>query len=78
MWDNHLITASFDSLSQRAPDTAANYMHAARREIDSLYGEGYADKNPAIVAVFMQTAAFDFATGAICKILQGLKETSKP
>jgi hypothetical protein len=63
------ITASFDTLLEQAPTTAAVYLRAAKREIDSVFGEGYAAKNPALVAAFIQAAASDMNTATNSKVM---------
>ena len=37
--------------------TAHDYLLAAVRDIDAIFGKGYAAKNPALVGAYMQTAA---------------------
>lgn len=46
---------------KQAMMTAHDYMNSARYDIDKMFGEGYAAKNPALVAAYMQTAAIDYA-----------------
>lgn len=62
------ITASFDTLFDQATSTTASYLATAKREIDRLFGEGYAAKNPALVAAFIQTAAADMHTSTSGKV----------
>lgn len=47
----------------KSPVTTATYMTKAKREIDELFGEGFAKANPALVATFMQAAVADYAAG---------------
>ncbi|RYF25593.1 MAG: hypothetical protein EOO23_08930 [Comamonadaceae bacterium] len=63
------ITASFDTLLQQATQTSAQYLRHAKRDIDELFGDGYAAKNPSLVAAYMQTAAADFSSSTQGKIL---------
>ena len=63
------ITANFDILLDQAPTTAAVYLRTAKREIDSLFGEGYAAKNPALVIEFIQAAASDVKTATNSKAM---------
>lgn len=63
-----MITADFDTLLRQASMTAEDYMRSAKRSIDETFGDGYAAKNPALVAAFMQTAATDFATSSNGKV----------
>lgn len=68
--DNHRISASLDALFQQAPMTAATYMKTAVREIDELFGEGFAKKHPELIGQFMMTSAIDLMTGTLGKIAQ--------
>lgn len=43
---------SFDAVA-----TAANWLRGAQEQIDTILGEGYAKKNPALIQAFMQAAA---------------------
>lgn len=47
---------------KQAAMTAHDYMLHAKEDIDKIFGEGFAAKNPSLVAAYMQTAALDFAT----------------
>ena len=51
---------SLENAMNQATYTAELYMGAAAREIDAEFGEGYAKKNPALVASFMQVCIKDF------------------
>ena len=66
-------------LARQAADTAAQYMAAAVREIDAMWGPGFAQQNPTLVAAFMQTGAADYAAtiqvrslGQLCEALDGI------
>ena len=62
------ITASFDTLLGQASDTASVYLGRAHREIDKEFGEGYAAKNPQLVAAFMQVASADMSAATHAKV----------
>lgn len=68
MLDSDYVTASFSTLVESAPATAAQYLRAAKREIDQAFGEGYAAKNPILVAAFMQAAAADMSAATGSKV----------
>jgi len=53
-----------DLAKDRAAANAASHMRAAVAEIDAVFGEGYAARNPALVAAFLQTAAIEHAVQA--------------
>lgn len=56
------ITASAEQLMEQAPMTVAGYLIAAKRHINEQFGPGYAEKNPVLVAAFVQACAQDFET----------------
>lgn len=60
-----------DTALRQAHYTAETYMVEAVREIDKLFGEGYAKKNPSLVGVFMQVAAADFHTAEMGGNIEG-------
>ena len=64
------IEASFDELFKQATMTAHDYMLHARSHIDGLFGTGYAQKNPGLVAAYMQIACADFIASSTAKVLQ--------
>ena len=66
--NSEYITASFDTLLSQASDTASIYMGRAIYEIDLLFGDGYAENHPELVAAFMQTAALDYHASATSKV----------
>ena len=57
---DELISGSFDSLLDQAWKTAALYLIEAKRAIDSQFGDGYAGKNPDLVAKFMEVSCSEF------------------
>ncbi len=59
------ISADWTTLMRQAWKTSAEYMDAAVREIDATFGKGYAARNPALVASFMQVAAQDFHSASL-------------
>lgn len=63
------ITASFETLMDQGGSTASFYMRRAVREIDDLFGEGYAKANPSLVAAFMQAAAADCGASVTAKVI---------
>ena len=48
------IEASADTLLRQASLTAEEYMTEAIERIDKSFGQGYAKKNPNLVAAFMK------------------------
>jgi hypothetical protein len=51
-----------DTLMRQAHMTAHDYMLHARADIDSIFGDGYAEAHPELVGAYMQTAVRDFHT----------------
>lgn len=58
-----MLTA--DAAVDQANDTAARYFNFAVDSIDNTFGRGYAQKNPALVAAFMNVAVLDYNTTAL-------------
>ncbi len=75
---NDYITASFDTLLSQASDTATAHLSRAQREIDEVFGEGYAAKNSNLVAAFMQVASADMTAATHAKVYgAALQEISR-
>ena len=74
------ITANFHNLLNQASSTTHEYMIEGQDRIDKMFGEGYAKKNPELLAAFMQSAATDLhgsvfaqqVTDAIDKLTESL------
>lgn len=62
------VTASFTELMRQASDAADAYLSRAAGDIDTTFGEGFAQRNPALVAAYMQTAAADFSAASNGKV----------
>lgn len=72
------ITASFDNLMGQASSTASVYLSNAKQHIDDVFGKGYAEKNPNLVAAFIETAASDYNTSSTAKVFaSALKELAE-
>jgi hypothetical protein len=67
-----MIAAEFGELEKQAPETAALYMRTAVERIDRLFGSGFAEKHPDLMAAFMRTAFDDFASASRLKVLESL------
>lgn len=63
------VTASFIELHEQAPMSAAHYLYSAKRNIDEVFGEGYAAKNPALVAAFILACSNEMTEGANAKVM---------
>jgi hypothetical protein len=68
------INADADMLVLQTADTTAKYLKLAIRHIDEAFGNGYAAKNPTLVAEFMRTCATDFQTAAMKVCAQDLRD----
>ena len=53
------MSASPETLMRQAGMTANEWLHQGIESIDRAFGEGYAKKNPELLAAFMQAAARD-------------------
>ena len=71
------VEASFETLRQQAPEMVASYLRQAKKEIDLTFGDGYAAKNPALVAAVIQAAASDMGSATLSKVVgHALQEIS--
>jgi hypothetical protein len=61
------VTASSETLLRQAPMTAYEYMRAAVRDIDEVFGAGYAKAHPELVGQYMLTCAADFGAAVIAR-----------
>lgn len=59
------IEADFGTLMRQAPATIALYLGEARKAIDAEFGEGYAKKNPDLLAAFVKASAQDFHSASM-------------
>jgi len=63
------ITAGFDTLLNQSTMTAATYMIKAKREIDEIFGVGYAAANPIVISAFVAAASADMNSATTAKVL---------
>lgn len=59
---NHEVTADFPTLLDQAEGTAGQFLRGAACQIDMAFGDGYAKKNPNLVAAFLRASSDDFNT----------------
>ncbi len=69
------VSADAATLMRQAHMTADEYFRNAVRYIDDVFGEGYAEKHPELVAKFMEVAAIDFMTASITAGIEGVAES---
>lgn len=70
----HEITADWQTLMGQAHSTAYTYLTEAKKDIDRVFGTGYAMKNPHLVAAYMATAAQDFQSSSIGVAAQKIRD----
>jgi glutamate-1-semialdehyde aminotransferase len=63
------IDASYTALFDQAKGTVEEYMQRAARDLDSRFGEGYAKKNPVLMAAMIRAMSDDFTNAARSKAL---------
>ena len=68
------IQCGIATLMRQAPDTASLYLTSAIKSIDRQFGEGYAKKNPALVAGFMEVCASDLRTSVILMAAEKIED----
>ena len=69
------VSADAATLMKQAHMTANEYFVYAVDYIDKVFGEGYAEKHPELVAKFMEVAAIDFMTASITAGIEGVAES---
>jgi hypothetical protein len=68
------ITADATTLMRQALMTAHDYMMHAKRDIDEMFGDGYAAAHPELAAAYMKTAVRDMGFAILAKELnEGLE-----
>ena len=74
--------SSADDAMRQATITVNYYMEKAVESIDEMFGRGYAEKHPELVAAFMRTAAQDFHTtimkAAAEDITEAIQRVARP
>lgn len=64
-------------LMDQAGPTVGHWLMQSVKEIDRTFGDGYAKKNPALVAAFIQAAAMDQLTAHLTtRIAERLSDIS--
>ena len=66
------IQADNDTLLKQAIMTASEYFAKAVRDIDEMFGEGYAKEHPELIGAYMHTAAIDLATAVIARAIEAI------
>jgi hypothetical protein len=72
-----MITASAETLMRQAPMTVALYLSEAIEAIDRKFGDGYAAKNPQLVAAFITACAQDFHTAVMAKTTEETSQVTR-
>jgi NAD(P)H-hydrate repair Nnr-like enzyme with NAD(P)H-hydrate epimerase domain len=60
------------TLMRQASWTVAEYMEQAKKNIDSLFGTGYAKAHPELVAAFITACTKDFDSGIMSQKLEAV------
>jgi len=74
----HHITASAETLMKQGSMTAHDYLYEGIHCIDGMLGEGYAKKNPVLLAGFIQAASLDCSAATIAAQIRAGLEDSGP
>jgi hypothetical protein len=61
------ITADAATLMRQAHGTANEYLINGVRDIDAVFGAGYAKAHPELLAAYMKTAALDLLTTTLAQ-----------
>jgi hypothetical protein len=68
------ITADWHTLLRQASMTSNEYLARAVEHIDDTFGDGYAKRNPALVAAFIRSSSDDFNTASIKLASQDIRD----
>lgn len=68
------ITADIMSLMKNAGYTALEYYFQIETKFDEVYGQGWGQNHPEVIAKLATAASQDFHTMMLCKTLQSLSE----
>ena len=69
------IDADAGTLMMQAVMTAKTYLIGAKREIDEVFGDGYAESHPQLVAAFLSACKADFGTAVTGAVTQDAAES---
>jgi len=69
------ISADAGTLMNQAVMTAKTYLIGAKKEIDDVFGDGYAEAHPELVSAFLRTCAADFGAAVAGAIAQDTAES---
>ena len=64
------ISADAATLMRQSITTTATYLVGAEKEIDAVFGDGYAKRHPKMAIAFMTACLADFATAMSAAITQ--------
>ncbi len=71
---DHTITASWDVLLNQAGSTAETHLWSAHAALEKMFGESFADENPALVVEMAKLVSEDFRSTCIVVASQQLSE----
>ena len=71
---NQEVEASINTLFGQAAATANRYFNDAIRNIDGIFGEGYAKEHPSLIGDFMKVCERDFSAGVLHIKLQEIRD----
>lgn len=66
------FTAS--QIADQSPRTVKQFMLSAYYDIDEMFGEGHASRNPELVGHYIQACAYDYAIGIYALLSQDMQE----
>ena len=69
------ISADAATLMNQAVMTAKTYLIGAKTEIDDVFGDGYAESHPELVAAFLGACRADFGTAVSAAVTQDAAES---
>lgn len=66
-----------EKLLKDSMDTTLAYLVESRVQVDHVFGAGYAEKHPELVAALVQAMAIEYGSGSIAIALEASADTIK-
>ena len=69
------IPGNWETLNEDAVDFSAKYFRSAIKVINEKLGDGYAEKHPELIGMFMNIASNEMRTAVFAKCLLELRDS---
>jgi hypothetical protein len=68
------ITANAECLMEQGAITAYTWMRQAVKDIDRMFGDGYAKEHPELISGYIKAASIDQLSSVIASVMQDTSE----